>query len=149
MAKRFKWRLETVKNVKEREEEQCQLRLADARRLLAQEEARLAALQEKRKALMGELREKQSGALDTAKLATINAYLEQLADQAKQQAERVEASRSDAQKRQEELLKSVQENRVLDNLRERDLQSYRKEERKRDQTAMDETANRRDTDPMA
>ena len=145
MAKRFKWRFETVKNVKEQEEERHQQRLADARRCLAEEEAELADLQERCEVLMNQLRDKQSGLLNTVELAASNAYLEQLVDHIKQQNQQVEASRSDVRKRRAELLKSVQENKVLDNLRERDLQTFRKEERKLDQAAMDETANRRNS----
>jgi flagellar biosynthesis chaperone FliJ len=41
-----------------------------------------------------------------------------------------------------ELVKAVQENKVLENLRARDHQVFKKDERKREQAETDETANR-------
>lgn len=143
MAKRFKWRLESVKKVKEREEEQNQERLAQARRVLAAEEAALSELLKQRETHIRMVQEKQAGRIDATELARAYAYLEKLNGQVQKQAQKVHAARSSAEQTRETLVKSVQERKVMDNLRERDYQKFRKEEQRRDQAALDETANRR------
>ena len=146
MAKRFKWRFASVKKAKEREEERNQEALAEARRALRAEEAELSRLLELRAACWQQVREKQSGALNTADLLLAHAYLEKLSGQIQEQARRVENARSGADRKRSVLLKTVQERKVLENLKDRDYREFRKEERRRDQAAMDETANRRSFD---
>ena len=143
MAKRFKWRLESVKNVKTQEEERNQQRLVEAQNALRAEEASLAGLCDQREVYHRQLQEKQSGRLNTADMSVLHAYLEQLAGKIQAQSSRVESARSTVEQRREALLKSVQENKVLENLETRDYQAFRKAESRKDQAAMDETANRR------
>ena len=143
MAKRFKLRFESVKNAKDREEERNQEALAEARRLLHSEEAELSRLLDLRKAQLGQLREKQAGRLNTADISLAHAYLEKLGGQIQEQTQRVDEARSGADEKRTILLKTVQERKVLENLKDRDHREFRKEERRRDQAAMDETANRR------
>ena len=143
MAKRFKWRFESVKNAKDREEERNQEALAEARHLLHSEEAELSRLLDLRNAYLGQLREKQAGRLNTADISLVHAYLEKLGGQIQEQTQRVDEARSGADEKRTILLKTVQERKVLENLKDRDHREFRKEERRRDQAAMDETANRR------
>ncbi len=143
MAKRFKWRLEPVKKAKERDEERGQAELAEARRALQTEETKLAQLREKREACVRQLHEKQAGRLNTADLALTHAYLKDLDRQIQAQTGRIEGAKSSAEAKQEALLKTMQEKKVLENLKERDRRKFRKTERRKDQAAMDETANRR------
>ena len=143
MAKRFKWRFESVKNAKDREEERNQEALAEARRLLHSEEAELSRLLDLRNAYLGQLREKQAGRLNTADISLVHAYLEKLGGQIQEQTQRVDKARSGADEKRTILLKTVQERKVLENLKDRDHREFRKEERRRDQATMDETANRR------
>lgn len=143
MAKRFKWRFESVKKAKEREEEQGQQNLVRAQDALTSEEAKLAELRDQREVYIRQLREKQDGRLNTADLSRINTYLENLAGQIKAQAQQVEKTRSVVNRHREALLKTVQERKVLENLKERDYRAFRKTERRQDQVTMDETANRR------
>ena len=143
MAKRFKWRLELVKKTKERDEERSQTELAEARRAFQTEETKLSQLREKGEACVRQLHEKQAGRLNTADLARTHAYLKDLERQIQAQTGRIEDARSTAEVKQEALLKTRQEKKVLENLKERDLRKFRKTESRKDQAAMDETANRR------
>ena len=143
MAKRFRWRFEAVKRAKEREEERRQQELAEALAGLRAEEAerdRALALQEQYRQ---QLREKQTGRLNTADISLINTYLETLSYQAETVETRIKAAGEIVRQKQEALMRTVRDRKVLENLRERDHQVFRKEERRRDQALMDEVAGRR------
>lgn len=142
MAKRFTWRLETVKKAKEREEEKHQQLLGRAEAALKKEEADLAALESERERCAGELHGSRSGKLDPAGLARSHAYLKQLEDKIRKQKEQVELARSVSDEKRGILVKTVQERKVLENLRDRDQRKFRKEERRKDQALTDETAGR-------
>ena len=145
MAKRFKWRFESVKNAKDKEEERSQQELANAQNKLRSEEEKLADLQGRREVHVRRLRQKQTGRLNTADISVIHAYLEELSGQIQRQGRRVEEARVNVGHKREALLRTVQENKVLENLKERDNQAFRKTERRRDQARTDEIANRRAT----
>lgn len=142
MAKRFKWRLDPVRKVKEREEERNRETLVEARDALRAEEDRLADLNRQRAEAVRELQGRQQGALDAGDLARRDAFVRSLNDRIRKQSEAVAAARRQEQERQEALVKAVQERKVFDNLKERDQQRFRKEQLRKEQAATDETANR-------
>jgi flagellar FliJ protein len=142
MAKKFRWRLDPVKKVKEREEERNQEALAEARRALRSEEARLADLVGQRSEAVRQLQDIQQGALDPRDLAMRDAYVRSLNERIQAQAEAVEAARRLEAQKQEALVKAVQERKVFDNLKERDRERFRKAQQRKEQAATDETANR-------
>jgi flagellar export protein FliJ len=142
MARRFKWRFETVKNAKEREEERHRENLVEARRVLGTEEAKLAELHADREDCLGQLREKQAGRLNTTDISLVLTYLEDLDQKIQKQTQTVEQARSAAESKREILAQTVQENKILENLRERDNEKFRKAERKKDQAETDEAAIR-------
>lgn len=142
MAKRFKWRLDTVKKAKERHEDQKKLALGKAQSAQNIEERALSELQRKRKDQQERLISNQSGKLNALDLQTAHAYIGSLSQKIEAQQAKVDAARNVTESRRSDLVKAVQENKVLENLRTRDHQSHRKEERKREQAETDETANR-------
>lgn len=146
MAKRFRWRLDSVKKAKENEEERNQEALAGARNALRGEEGKLAELDDRREQAVRQIQEKQDGPLDPRDMVRRDAYVRDLEEQIKQQTGAVEAARSEADAKQEQLLKSMKERKVLDNLRERDRGRFKKAERRKEQAATDETANRQSHD---
>lgn len=142
MAKRFKWRFESVKNAKEREEERHRESLAEARRALGTEEVKLAELHSDREDCLRQLREKQAGRLNTTNISLVLTYLEDLDQKIQKQTQTVDEARSAAESKREILAQTVQENKILENLRERDNEKFRKAERKKDQAETDEAAVR-------
>lgn len=143
MAKKFRWRLDPVKKVKEREEERSKEALAEARRSLRSEEARLADLVSQRSEAVRQLQDRQQGALNPRDLAMRDSFVRSLNERIRTQTEAVEAARRAEAEKQEALGKAVQERQVFDNLKERDQQRFRKEQLRKEQAATDETANRR------
>ena len=142
MAKRFKWRLNTVKKAKERHEDQKKVALVEAQNSLNAEERKLSDLEAQRKIQTNRLRANQSGKLNALDLQASHAYISDLSLKIEAQRKRIAAARQIAESRRTELVKAVQENKVLENLRTRDHAAFRKSERKREQTETDETANR-------
>ena len=142
MAKRFKWRLDTVKKAKERFEDQKKQAFSDAQSSQNAEEAILAELYNARLAQQNRLKENQSGKLNPIELQASHAYISNLELKIAAQLKMVEAASQLTESHQAELVKAVQENKVLENLRTRDHQVFKKDERKREQAETDETANR-------
>lgn len=142
MAKRFKWRLDTVKKAKERYEDQKKQALGEAQAAQNTEEAALADLEQRRSDQHDRLKSRQSGRLSATDLQASHAYINDLTRKIEEQQIRVDAARKVTENRREDLVKAVQENRVLENLRTRDHETFKKDERKREQSETDETANR-------
>lgn len=143
MAKRFAWRLEPVRRLKEREEERKQQNLAEALAQLQSVTALRSKLEQQQEACRIQLRQFQSGRLNPIDLRTINTYLEDLSRQHRELETKLQEAHSQVAEKREALMKTVREKQVLDNLKERDRQAFKKEERRRDQAAMDEIASRR------
>lgn len=143
MAKRFKWRFETVEKVKRREKEQRQEALASSRRTLQAEEQILAELLTLRVEQQRLQKQQQEGRLDPQALGRIYAYLENLNEKIEEQQAIVERAHLIEQQKQQALVEAVQEEKVLENLRVKDQQEFRKQERRKEQAQTDETASRR------
>ena len=140
--KRFKWRLDTVKKVKERHEDQKKLALGEARSSQTAEERKLSDLKERHRKQTDRLKSVQSGKLNALDLQASHAYINDLGLKIQAQQEKVEATRQIMESRRTELVKAVQEKKILENLRSRDHAAFKKTERKREQAETDETANR-------
>ena len=143
MAKRFRWRLETVLKSKYRAEEQRQQDLAQAIAQLNVEQAERVRIAELQVACRQDLKQFQTGRLNVADLAQINTYLEALEQQHQQVEERIQEAQKTVDATRERLAKAVRERQVLENLKTQDYQAFQKAERKRDQAMMDELAARR------
>jgi len=141
-VKRFKWRLDTVKKVKERREDQKKLALGEARSSQTAEERKLSDLKERHRKQTVRLKSVQSGKLNALDLQASHAYINDLGLKIQAQQEKVEATRQIMESRRTELVKAVQEKKILENLRSRDHAAFKKTERKREQAETDETANR-------
>lgn len=142
MAKRFKWRLDTVKKAKERHEDQKKQALGEAQSAQTTEERALDDLRIQRQEQQDRLKSNQSGKLNALDLQAAHAYISDLNDKIDAQQTRVDAAKQVTESRRTDLVKAVQENKVLENLRTRDQEAFRKDERRREQAETDETANR-------
>ena len=143
MAKRFVWRLETVLRHRLRKEEQRQQDLAEALTQLSREQSARSELIDLQNQCKDDLRQRQSGRLYLADLVQINAYLGDLDRKHQETDGRIAQAQQVVTEQRENLAQAVRERQVLENLKDRDYQIYRKAEQKRDQAAMDEIASRR------
>lgn len=142
MAKRFKWRLDTVKKAKARYEDLKKQALGEAQSSQNTEETRLAELLAARKEQTDQLKTRQAGKLNAQELQASHAYISDIEQKIDIQRSRIEAAKQITESRRTDLVKAVQETKVLENLRSRDHQAFKKSEQRREQAATDETANR-------
>ena len=143
MAKRLKWRLDTVKRVKEREVDSCQEALAIAQEKLRKEQEVKAELETERERQHERLRGGGSGKLNPGDLQASHAFLQNLAERIKSQNEKIGEATEGVEAARTALVEASKETKILDNLRDRDHQTYKRDVRKRDQAQLDETAGRR------
>ena len=143
MTKQFRWRLDTVKKVKEREADAARVAFGLAQRTLIEEESAMATLKSKRDQQNARLRSNHSGPLDAADLQATHAFVQSLTARIEAQTEKIERTRQVLAQKRRELEEAVKEEKVLANLRERDQRAHRQEARKQDQAKLDETAGRR------
>jgi len=143
MAKRFVWRLETVLRHRLRTEDQRQQNLSEALTQLSREQATRAELIGFQNQYREELKSRQTGRLYPADLLQINTYLGDLERKHRETDGRIAQAQQVVAEQRENLAQAVRERQVLENLKDRDYQIYRKVEQKRDQATMDEVASRR------
>lgn len=143
MAKRFVWRLETVLNVRRRTEEQRQQELAQAMARLNAEQAERTRVNNLLALCRHDLKQRRTGRLDLIDLSQINAYLGALDRQYRRTEKRISDAQQVVAKKRATLTQAVRDRQILENLKARDLQIFRKEERRRDQAIMDEVAARK------
>lgn len=143
MARRFLWRLETLLKSKRRAEDQQQQNMAKTIAKLQKELAERTRIVGIQATCRQDLKQLQSGRLNIADLAQINAHLEILDLQHRRAEGRIKFAQSETDSAREKLAQAVRERQVLENLRQQDYQIFQKAERKRDQAMMDELAARR------
>ena len=142
MAKRFTWRLDSVRKARERHEDLKKQALGEAQGAQNIEEGKLSDMQNHKQGQTDRLRSNQSGKLNPRDLQAAHEYISDLDKKIEEQQERVDQAKQVTEDRHENLVKAVQENKVLENLRTRDHASFKKEGRRREQAESDETANR-------
>ena len=143
MAKRFVWRLETVLNVRRRTEEQRQQELAQAMARLNAEQAERERVHDLQTLCRQDLKQRRTGRLNLTDLTHINAYLSALDRQHRRVEKRIADAQQAVAKKRTALTQAVRDRQILENLKARDYQVFRKEARRRDQAMMDEVAARK------
>lgn len=147
MAKRFAWRLETVLKARYRTEEHRQQELGEAIFKLNAELAERNRIKEQQANGRRELRLRQTGRLNMADLTQINVYLGALERQHRKIEKRIADAQTIVVQKRESLAQAVRDRQILEKLKDRDYQAFRKEMRHKDQKVMDELAGRQKWQP--
>lgn len=136
MAK-FIFSLEAVLNVKSQQEENKKNELGKAIHKLEAERHKLAQLESTRKEIIAEFNLKTKKTT-IRKLIEFNEYLSLLKSNIGQQKERVNKAELNVDKIREELVKAVQERKILEKLKEKKYAEYLTEQKKLEQKTNDE-----------
>lgn len=136
MAK-FIFRLEAVLNVKRQKEENIKNELGKAIQRLEAEKQKLARLERSKEEIIAEFNDKTKKTT-VQKLIEFNAYLSLLKSKIIHQKERVNKAVLDVDKIREELVKAVQERKILEKLKEKKYDEYLIEQKKLEQKTNDE-----------
>jgi flagellar FliJ protein len=136
----FRFRLETILTQRRHVEESFQKELADARQELAAAQAVLREAKDTRRQCMRDMRRKQRDHFRADDMLLYYPYLERLKQDIELHMKRVAAAeRKVAQKRQA-LLEAMRKRKILDKLKEKQLQAHLKAEAGREQRFTDESA---------
>lgn len=134
----FRFRLETVLNVKARKEEECRFKLAAEEHRLQVKTMELNRSEEAHLEGLAELASASQGRVDLNYLATCHTYvgrLKQLQEICRVELDRV---RKDVTHAREELVAARKESKAMEQLKERDYREYLREEHAKEQKFLDE-----------
>jgi flagellar FliJ protein len=136
----FRFRLETILTQRRHVEESFQKELAGARQAFAAAQAVLREAKDTHRRCMGDMRRKQRDRFRAEDMLLYYSYLERLKQDIELHMKRVAAAeRKVAQKRQA-LLEAMKKRKILDKLKEKQLQAHLKAETGREQRFADESA---------
>ena len=146
--KKFRFRFQTVENVKKREEDIRRERLSAADRVLQDQEAVLAELHHLRESCQRRIVEQTSeGRLNATEIGLSHIYLQKVTEDIQRQLTRVEQARKDVENCRRVLLTAAQDRKMLESLKTRDESAHRYEAARQEQAMMDEIAGRARPNP--
>lgn len=147
---KFKFRFQSVEDVKKREEDQKRERLAEANRALQDHETALAGLHGLRDACQQRIAEQTTaGRLNAAEIALSHLYLQKVAGDIQRQRAQVARAQQEAETRRETLVQTARERKMLENLRTRDQAAHVYEQARQEQAMLDEIAGRSKQPPAS
>lgn len=142
--KAFKFRLQTVLDMRRREEEARSRELAAALNMLVAENARLTELRILEADALAEYhRLQQAGPLDVQAIQWFQAYSVGIGLAIREQLQRVAEAERHAEARRAALLDAARAKEVLDQLKDKALEAYRQAEDRAEAKALDEMATQR------
>ena len=123
MAK-FDFRLQSYLNLKSKLEEQKKLAYGRAVAELERERQRQLALERERRALVGGLRERIAERVDPLDIKRYNDYIDLMKKRIIRQKETVARLETAAEQKRQELVRAMQERKMLDTLKENQLETF-------------------------
>jgi flagellar FliJ protein len=136
----FKFKLQSVLEYRRNVEERVQGEFSEFKRYLEEQKAVLSALVKERKAFMEDLRSMQRGSIRADDIAALVAYVEVIREKETAQMEVIRKAQDDLEKKRLELIDAVKNRKVMESLREKHEEEYRKHLRETEQKHSDEMA---------
>ena len=137
----FKFRLQSLLNVKRQMEDNLKLELAQANRHLKEETALYDDFIAKKREFMSFINNETAKGVKVEKLIEYNSYLSQIAMNIEKQKEKVIVAQDNADKHRERLIKIMQEKKMLEKLKQKKLTQYKAEETRREQKNYESIVN--------
>lgn len=136
----FRFNLQQVLNFRRQNEERKEFELAQARRVMEQEEERLAFFRDRREHCQMELLGRQKEGVSPAEVAIYNAYMHFVKEKIEWQMEAVKTARKQMETKKEEVLAARKDRKVLDRLQSRKYEAFLKNSRREEMKDLDEVA---------
>ena len=136
----FRFRLETILTQRRHVEETFQKELADARQELAAAQAVLRETKDTHRQCMRDMRRKQRDRFRADDMLLYYPYLERLKQDIELHMKRVAAAERNVAQKRQALLEAMKKRKILDKLKEKQLQAHLKAEAGREQRFADESA---------
>lgn len=138
--KKFRFRLKTLLELALKLEEQQLLKTKEAEKQLQVETQRLAELSERRQETVTFRQRKAVTGCTIQELIELQSYLDYLDRQIEQQRVKVVATEEMYQQEMAVLLERMRQRKMLENLRARTLEDFRRQQLKEEQQRLDELA---------
>ncbi|OPY85013.1 MAG: flagellar biosynthesis chaperone [Syntrophus sp. PtaU1.Bin208] len=134
----FKFRLQAVLEYRTILEERMLLRFSEATRRLDEEKNRLELLIKERFNLVAALKNLQENATPVEKIAMLIRYIEDLQEKETRQRDVISGIAVEVEEKRKDLLESVQKRKMIEKLREKNLEDYQQSLADFDRKIMDE-----------
>jgi len=134
----FKFRLQTVLEYRTILEERMLLRFSEAARLLEKEKNKLELLTQEKLNLFDTLKSLQKNATPVEKITMLVRYIEELKEKENGQRTIISEVSVDLEEKRKDLLESVQKRKMLEKLKEKNLEEYQLSSADFDRKVMDE-----------
>ena len=136
----FKFKLQSVLEYRLNVEEKVQGEFSDVKRCLEEQKAVLNALVQERENLMNELRAMQRNNIKADDIATLVAYVENIREKEKNQLDVIRQATEKVEAKRQELVEAVKNRKVMENLRDKHADEYKRNVNELEQKNSDEMA---------
>lgn len=138
---KFVFKLQAVLNLKKQIESNLKNELGKAVQELERQKQILKDIESERDEYIGEIKSKSSSGISVGLLREYNSYLSLLKDRMDLQKNNIICAQKNVDKCREELVKAVQERKMMEKLREKKYEEHIKEQQKMEQKIIDEIAS--------
>jgi flagellar FliJ protein len=139
----FRFKLGALLNHRRHQEEVCQKELARAERKLAVEQGKLRQLKNDKRTRVRDLQAKQRVRFNAADIMLSVNYIQQLSQQIDVQNLGVRDAAKQVNHRRTDLIRIVKKRKILEKLKDQQLQAYSRKMRQDERKNMDEVASLR------
>jgi len=140
-ARTFKFKLQTVLDHKQKQEEEEQRELVRRKDILAKEERRLKRLKDIQETRKRELAEKSAqGLLNVEEIQMYHQFQKRLSAEISAQSIRVQQAQADVEWQREKLLEAMKERKTYEKLKEKHYQAWLAETEAEERKLLDEIA---------
>lgn len=134
----FQFKLQSVLDYRLNVEEKILNEFSDAKRYLEEQKAVLVSLIAERESFMNDLRKMESATIRADDVATVVGFIENVRGQETRQQKVIQQAIEQLEKKREELVEAVKNKKVMENLRDRQAEEYRKNMNEMEQKNSDE-----------
>lgn len=134
----FQFKLQSVLDYRLNMEEKIHNEFSNVKRYLEEQKAVLKMLMSERESLMNDLRNMKRAVLRADDVATVVGYVENIRRKEIEQKKAIHQAAEQVEKKRKELMEAVRNRKVMENLKDRQAEEYRKEMNEIEQKNSDE-----------
>lgn len=134
----FQFKLQSVLDYRLNVEEKILNEFSDVKRYLEEQKAVLQSLISERESLMNDLRKMENAMIHADDVATLVGFIENVRGQETEQKKVIQQAGEQVEKKRKELVEAVKNRKVMENLRDRQSEEYRKNMNEMEQKNSDE-----------
>ncbi|OQY09552.1 MAG: flagellar export protein FliJ [Fusobacteriia bacterium 4572_132] len=137
----FKFKFEKALDFKRKTEEIARGEFSKSKNEKLEEERKIKILKKKKEVFLNKSITKREGKLDIILLQQTNKQLEKFKKEIMEQEEYILKKEAEIEEKKEELLEAVKEVKIFEKLNEREYSKYKEEEKRKENSFLDEITN--------